>query len=463
MSNHDHNKTQDRYLQDAEHGCEESRLLISRRAMLGVSASLCAWAFMPKIAEAAGQDTRLLVVILRGGMDGLHVAFPAGEYGRYADLRSNPSFELALDNDELVDVGTEGGAGNYKINKRLPFFASQFAAKNAALVQAIAPPLRNRSHFQCLQNLENGLGDVVTGIQDGWLNRLLQVLPQGNSVNPINAIQVGRSPLILRGPASVLSWSPAAWGGIPGPFSNKLQEYYGSSSELGKLFKAGNDAVARAGSPDSSFNSLQRAFSGAGSYMKQSDGPRIAVLNVDGWDVHASQKPLISNTLQSLDDGLSKFKSALGNDAWNKTIVICVSEFGRSARVNGTEGTDHGTGTCALLLGGAVNGKRVFGEWPGLGTRDLEIGRDLRATRDTRQLFMGILQDHLGVPKTLFPAIFPGVDVNRTAPLQGLVKNPVVPSAARMAMASSLGQQEVAPPPRKPSPIARYRAANGLN
>lgn len=449
-THHDQGPVDQDTLDTAATGCAESRLLVSRRAFLGVSTSFCSWAFMPKIAEASGMETRLLVVILRGGIDGLHVAVPkdSKEYGFYAEARQ----DLALRDAELVSLNDQ-----FWLNSTMVNFHRMYNEGDAALITSIAPPLRNRSHFQCLNNLENGLGDTVRFTSDGWLNRLLRHLPRGEPVRTRGAIAVtrGSSPLILSGEEPVLSWSPANYSGRPAPFDQRLADYYeDSSSELSGLLARAGDIDGKAGNIKN-VSVLQRAFTGAGRLLARDDGPRIAVLSVDNWDTHSDQRRPLTNRLRLFDEALQTFRNAVGTK-WQHTVVACVSEFGRTAYLNGTSGTDHGIGTVAFLLGGAVAGGKVHGQWRAFDRATLVDQRDLQATSDTRQLFKGLLQDHLGVGRTLMDNhVFP--ESAGVTAMPGLVKTaqPAMMSAGLSARSMRVQTQNL--PAR--SAIGRFRKA----
>lgn len=419
--NHDHDPKIARLRDAAAAGCEESRFVLSRRAWLGMSAGLFSWAFMPRIVHAAPVDEpRLLVVILRGGMDGLNMAVPLNEYARYEDLRGS----LAIPKIDLKRLNTAFG-----LNPVMGRFYAMYQARQAAIVHAVAPPLRTRSHFDCQDNLENGQPAVAGIAKVGWLNRLLDHLPQGNAVKARGGLMPGRTPLILAGPAPVMAWAPARFKFPTESFNTVLSNLYAQTApDLQAAFNSGlrTDALARAGTAGAIYTDLapsplQMAFRGAGSLLANDSGPRIAVLDVDGWDTHANEKVVLTETAAGLDAALDDFRIAAGA-SWNKTVVVCVTEFGRTAKSNGS-GTDHGTGTVALLAGGAVAGGQVFGEWPGIGATDLLEGRDLKAPNDLRSVFKGVLRDHLDVSPAILNSVFP--NSGSAAPMNGLIKSTV--------------------------------------
>jgi uncharacterized protein (DUF1501 family) len=461
MSDHDHDNPAipSRIIDAAAEGCEESRLLLRRRDFMGLSAGFFAWAFAPRIVNAStGVEPRLLVVLLTGGMDGLHVAVPIDDPA-YAAARG----AIALDTSRMLPLFQPGqtSTGRFVLNQSMPRFHSMFQSNQASLVHAIAPPLRNRSHFDCMYNMQAGLpGDKPRSVTSGWLNRLMGVLPSSNPVRVGGALQVGPMPLILCGEQPVLGWTPTnsnRWAN----FDNQLLGLYRDAdpafhSHLSAALKASRIASQETGQsfPAGTPTGLQTAFRGAGRLLAAEEGPRIAALNVSGWDTHVSQLPTITNLLAGLDTALDDFRIAMGS-AWSNTVVVCVTEFGRTARINGTSGTDHGLGTVAFLAGGAVAGGKVHADWPGLAPSQLIQGRDLRATIDTRSLFKGILADHLGVARTLLDnQIFP--QSKTVEPLRGLVKSPDTnaPAAVRMAAA-----------PAQPADagIAQYRKENAMN
>ncbi|HET7678754.1 MAG TPA: DUF1501 domain-containing protein, partial [Xanthobacteraceae bacterium] len=313
-------------------------------------------------------------------------------------------------------------------------------------------PLRNRSHFDAQDNLETGLPGRAGANQTGWLNRLLSVLPAGAPVKQAGAIQIGEAPVILRGRAPVLGWSPAWYSRVSDPTLATVRSLYRERDpQMFGMLERGLKAHSIAGSlneDNSAISSLRKGFRGAGRLLADADGPRIAVLCIDGWDTHIEQGGTLgehARLLAELDAGIADFKKCVGM-AWQKTLMVCATEFGRTIRINGGNGTDHGVGTATLLAGGAVNGGRIFGDWPGLAPSQLYEGSDLRPTTDLRSVFKGILRDHLGVPMTLLNAkIFP--ESARIPPLLNLVKSRTADAADAVASA----------PARTESPIERYR------
>lgn len=448
MSDHDHDHDQldPILLAAANEGCEESRLFISRRALLGLTAGLFALPFHQSYAEAATRDAdpdrRLLVVILRGGLDGMHVAFTQQEQDTLFDYRAamlkvagKPDY-LSTNYAALVNTG-------FKINTGLQTFRDWFASGQAALIHAIAPPLQTRSHFDCADNLENGQATIVNKTRDGWLGRFLAGLDLDQPA--ASSLQIGPSPLILRGAPGIQSWSnatmelpgdqfyenlkanylqprassagtaPPPWPSYNGRRSDPLFNTIGI--ELGQAMTTNKNAI-----DGSSGTGLGSPFFGAGRLMSKSDGPRIAVMSIGGLDSHASQIDLLQVRLSELDTGLLSFRTALGEALWAKTVVVCVTEFGRNLRENASgTGTDHGTGTVAFIAGGNINGGQVLGNWPGISKTELLENRDLRPMTDTRSLFKAVLKDHLGLVNDAFMAkVFP--NSTNVSPMSGLIK-----------------------------------------
>jgi uncharacterized protein (DUF1501 family) len=242
------------------------------------------------------------------------------------------------------------------------------------------------------------------------------------------AMAVGQAvPLVLRGPESVGSWAPSRLPGPDDDLMDRLVTLYGGDAFLGPRLEAALNAERMAGGekgartrPGEAFASLAEA---AARMLSQPAGPRIAVIEAGGWDTHANQGlegGALAQRLRRLDDGLGKLAAGMGS-AWQHTVVLVVTEFGRTVAMNGTRGTDHGTASVALALGGAVDGGRVLGDWPGLARGRLRDGRDLAPATDLRALYKAILRDHLGVTTAdLESRVFPAS--RATPPMDGLIR-----------------------------------------
>ena len=404
--------------------CRESRssLMTSRRGLLLGGASFAAWAYLPKFARAAnGRDPRLVVVILRGALDGLATVAPIGDPD-YADLHG--SIALTADGPHpaiMLD-------SFFALHPAMPEFARMYRDKHAAVVHAVATPYRDRSHFDGQDVLESGFAGPGR-VQSGWLNRALEVLPRGERVT--SALAVGpTTPLVLRGAAPTVGWAPVALPQADDDTAMRLVELYrhrdaalaSALSQGLQLDKAaqGDDMKPKPGANAPA--AMRQVARGAAKLMSADDGPRIAALAFDGWDTHANEGgPVgrLAQLLSGLDGALAEFESGFG-ERWRDTVVMVATEFGRTARINGTQGTDHGTGTIALLAGGAVKGGRVISDWPSLKPASLYEGRDLKPTTDLRAVIKGVLSDHLGIgERVLAETVFP--DSAATRPFKGLV------------------------------------------
>jgi uncharacterized protein (DUF1501 family) len=403
--------------------CENQTLLSpSRRALLVGGASFAAWAYLPKFSRAAdGRDPRLVVIILRGALDGLATVAPIGDPD-YAPLHG--SIALSADGPHAAIMLDSF----FALHPSMPEFARMYREKHAAVIHAVATPYRDRSHFDGQDVLESGFAGPGR-VQSGWLNRALEVLPKGGRVS--GGLAIGATtPLVLRGAAPTVGWAPAALPQADDDTAARLIDLYQhrdpalakALSQGLKLEKIalGDDMKPKPGTNNA--GAMRQVSRGAAKLMVADDGPRIAALAFDGWDTHANEGgPVgrLAQLLSGLDAALGELESGLG-ERWRDTVVVVATEFGRTARINGTEGTDHGTGTIALLAGGAVKGGRVIADWPGLNAANLYEGRDLAPTCDLRAALKGVLRDHLGLAeRVLAEKVFP--DSAQVKPMQGLV------------------------------------------
>jgi uncharacterized protein (DUF1501 family) len=398
-----------------------------RRFLLGAGALAASAAIPQALFAHTGGSSRLVVVILRGALDGLAAVPPYGDPD-YATLHR----ELAI-----AAPGSADGAlalnSIFGLHPALSFLHERFAAGELIVFNAVASPYRDRSHFDGQNVLENGLAKPV-GSADGWLNRALAALPASGRAAD-RAVAISQNvPLILRGEAAVMSKSPQATPEVDEDLLARLADLYSKddwfSARLSEAVQtdqmvdgAGDSAnakqPARAGYPDR-VTAVARM---AANLMRSDGGPEIAVIEASGWDTHANQggaKGILSTRLGSLDKALKSLADELG-PLWPQTAVLIVTEFGRTAAVNGTRGTDHGTGGCAFLVGGAVRGGQVIADWPGLGRSALIDNRDLKPTLDLRSVFKAVLDEHMHVDaNTLAKRVFP--DSSGARPLQGLIR-----------------------------------------
>ncbi len=413
-----------------------TRHAATRRELLLGSGVLFAWAYVPRIARAEGRDPRFLTIVLRGALDGLAAVAPVGDPD-WIKLRGDNALRLDGKTPALpLD-------GFFALNPAMPNVHSLYQAGQATIVHAVATPYRDRSHFDGQDVLESGL-PKPGAVDTGWLNRALAGLEPSGLANTRGrqAFAVGPvTPLVVRGPASVLSWTPARMQPVSEETTMRLLELYRHTDPtLARVLedRLGLAAIARAGgisnTPDDKAPAIQgggieqvrayfaEAAGAAAKFLASPDGPRIGALALDGWDTHVNEGAVngrLASLLGALDGAITAIKTNMG-EAWSETVVALVTEFGRTAHVNGNEGTDHGTATVALLTGGALKGGRVIADWPGLKDGDLFERRDLKATTDLRTVLKGVLKDHLRVDdRALAADVFPGSDT--VTPMPGLL------------------------------------------
>ncbi|MFC5324187.1 DUF1501 domain-containing protein [Bradyrhizobium oligotrophicum] len=398
--------------------------LPSRRDVLRSSGALFAWTQMPRLARAEGRDPRLLVIVLRGALDGLGAVAPVGDpdwvglRGDRALLLDGKPAALPLD-------------GFFALNPAMPNLHRLYGAGQAAIVHATCTPYRDRSHFDGQDVLESGM--VRPGAADtGWLNRALVEMDSEGRVNTNGgrALGIGAvTPLVVRGRAPVLSWAPQQLLPASDDTQMRLLDLYRhtdarlaaameSRIKLAAIGGTGGAGAAMAEEPLAALVGFARvrAFfadtaGAAARFLARTDGPRVGALGFVGWDTHINEGAgagQLANLLGALDGAIAAIETGMG-PAWRETVVAVVTEFGRTAHINGTNGTDHGTGTVAFLAGGAIKGGRVIADWPGLKLTQLYEQRDLRPTTDLRAVLKGLLKDHLRVDDAaLDTRIFPG-------------------------------------------------------
>lgn len=304
----------------------------------------------------------------------------------------------------------------FTLHPALARFGALYGAGEALVAHAFATDYRERSHFDAQNLLETG-GERAFERRDGWLNRFLGLMPDGQPPALALAPSV---PLLLRGDNPVASYAPTALPDASAELIERVGSLYVNDEELHSLWAGANEARAAAG--DSEMSNLRNAaMTGelAARMMREGNGARVAMLDLPGWDSHAGQQGQLKTRLTQLDTLLDAFHKGMG-PLWNDTLVMVVTEFGRTVAVNGSGGTDHGTGAASLLLGGAVNGGRVVADWPGLGQSQLLEGRDLRPTGSLEALMAGSVAEHFGVePGRTMQTLFPGRDQR---PVEGLIR-----------------------------------------
>lgn len=407
----------------------------TRRAVLA-GASLLLWSAIPRTAFASGRDPRFVMVILRGGMDGLAAVAPVGDPA-YAAVRDGhllpqdgPNARLPLD-------------GFFALNGRMTATHALWQKGEALFVHAAHTPYRERSHFSGQDVLENGTPSE-THFRDGWLGRALAEIPTVGSVTPRSGLAVATAvPLILKGGPEVLTWMPP---GLP-PASDDtrmrlLDLYTHTDPALAAFLEAGLSLEAVAGSeaemlaamgeingaarggPARRMQEVDQTAASVGRVMTAEDGPRIAVVDLTGFDTHRRQGDVdgtLADQLALVDRLVDRLQTTLA-PVWGDTVIAIATEFGRTVRINGSAGTDHGAATVAMLVGGAVAGGRVIADWPGLREEALFDGRDLMPTTDVRALFKGVLADGFGIGERLLAErVFP--ETAGVKPLDGLLRS----------------------------------------
>lgn len=393
--------------------------MLSRRAFAAAGLAL---PFLARVADAAvPANKRFVVIVCRGGMDGLSVAAPVGDPD-YQALRGG----IALGDRTLKLDAT------FALSPALTRVHALAQAGQARIAPAVATPDRARSHFEAQDVLETGAAGVYA-TSSGWLNRVVQAMA---GTGKVEAISVGpTAPLILRGPAPAASWSPGRSVDAAARLPTLLQDLYRDDPLLGPALARGliTEAMARdsgaagatmaggglrAGAAQSAETARATGAALAG-FLKAPGGPQLAAVSLDGFDTHANQTGLLAVRLGALDALVDGLHAGLGA-AWKDTVVLVVTEFGRTARVNGTGGTDHGTGSTALLLGGALKPGGIVGDWPTLKRQALFEDRDVYPALDLRALEKGLLIEHLGLDgRALDTTVFP--ESAGVRPLLGLV------------------------------------------
>lgn len=400
-----HDNSREIDAQDHMPGLSRRRFL----AALGGATLLTLWP--GRVPAATGAQTRLLVVLLRGALDGLHLLPPYADPA-YARARG----ALAVADPLRLD-------GSFGLHPTLKFAQQLYAERELAPLLAVAPPYRQRSHFDAQDCLENGTA-APGGARDGWLGRCVAAM---NDAEGVAVAQV--MPLAMRGSQRAEIWSPPLPRDLSDALIRQLQPLYAADPRLAAAFadamnsdaaetsmSMGDDGRGRRGG---AFR-LPDAMAAAARLMRGVESARVGFVEDSGWDTHRGQVNALERKFGELDAGLRAAKEGLGQD-WARTVVVVVTEFGRTVAVNGSAGTDHGVGGNVLLAGGAVRGGRILGDWPGLAPTDLYEGRDLRPTTDMRALFKGVLSAHMGLSEAaLETQIFP--DSRGVKPLAGLVR-----------------------------------------
>ncbi|WP_380053513.1 DUF1501 domain-containing protein [Falsihalocynthiibacter sp. SS001] len=397
------------------------RDLLIRASALGCSAAASPL-LTPISLAATPSDQRLVVIILRGGMDGLDVVQPVGDKG-FGKLR--PTLSKASKNAKPL-------TGMFALHPALAPLMPLWKSEQLAFAHAVSTPYRDkRSHFAGQDILEAGTAGVDNGgVRGGWLNRLLQTIPDADYQT---AYSVGREEmLVLKGKADVSSWAPDARMDISDPtklllgltyqddplFMSSLDDAFDLTTSLEGYAEMPSDL-----SPTEAMQFAQTQAKKMSGYKniaaftaaRLREETRIASFSITGWDTHRNQAGSLKRALGNLSDVILKLQQDLG-PVWDKTTIIAMTEFGRTARENGTQGTDHGTGGLSVMAGGALRGGKVYGDWPGLKDADLYQGRDLMPTQDVRAYAAMAMRGLFGTSvSTLEQQVFPGLDLKGAA------------------------------------------------
>lgn len=387
-----------------------------RRGFLVGSAATLSLGGAALSVRAAGTDSRFVLIFLRGAMDGLDVVVPYGDPNLKAWRPGLVLPEPGATNG-LADLG-----GFWGLHPALKATRALYAANDLLPIQCVSGPNRSRSHFEAQDMMEIGAEQRMTS---GWLNRIAALLPANPNCDAAFAMG-GMPPLILHGPTPTTTWDPFhPRPRVSAGFYDTIVAMHADDALTGIELADGLrerhyiDKVLAGTSYDGVSPGFPRLARAAAKMLAAPDGPRLAELDLDGWDTHSGQRPRLAEALHKLDEGIGVLRAGLAA-VWPRTAILVVTEFGRTVRVNGSGGTDHGTGTAALLMGGAVAGGRVLVDWPGLGARQLFEDRDLQPTLDIRAVAKGLLGPHFGLSAASLGAVFP--DSHGIAPETGLLK-----------------------------------------
>ena len=406
-----------------------NRRFFLRNGALAVAGTTAIPGFLVRsvLAQTAGAPNRRMVVIFqRGAVDGLNVVVPYREKNYYS---MRPS--IAIPQDQVLDLD-----GFFGLHPSLASFKPLYDQGHLAVVHAVGSPDSTRSHFDAQDYMESGTPGLKS-TQDGWLNRALQAEDARRRLShtPFRAVALGPDvPLTLAGsiPAiafnNVNDFSIGGRGPTPSPAASAFEAMYGDSGDrifhpVGeeafdavKMLRAANltqyTPAAGAEYPNSEFGNRMKQIA---QLLKANLGVEAAFTDVSGWDTHQNQGGVngqLANRLKDFSDSIAAFWRDLGDSAGDVTLVT-MSEFGRTARENGTGGTDHGHANAMFVLGGEVNGAKVYGRWPGLSNEQLNEGRDLALTTDFRDVLGEVVTRTLGADN--LDAVFPGAQLNRNS------------------------------------------------
>jgi len=368
-------------------------MLTRRQFLWCAGASAGAMLVAPQFVFAsADTERRFVFVIQRGAADGLNIVVPYGDPA-YATLRG----PLAIDASGATKLD-----GMFALHPALAQVGQMYRDRQALFVHAVASPYRERSHFDGQNVLETG-GNAPYRLKDGWMNRLLSMLPAPRADAVAFAPTV---PLALRGRADVTSYAPSSLPQAPDDLITRVSQLYAGDAQLHPLWDAAMQARGLAADAGARQDPASLGKLAAG-FLSKPDGPRIAMIETGGWDTHSAQNPRLAAQLKALDTMLAALRDGLG-EHWANTTVVVATEFGRTAAANGTGGTDHGTASAAMIGGGAVAGGRVLADWPGLANASLYQARDLKPTIGLDAVIASAAGETFGIePERVGAMLFP--------------------------------------------------------
>ncbi len=379
---------------------------ISRRSFLASACCLAAAPiFTPVSFAAMPGDNRFVTIVLRGAMDGLDLVQPYGE-ASFAGLRP----DIAMKPEQgLIDLD-----GYFGLHPAAAALLPMWQARELAFIHAVSTPYRNaRSHFDGQDMLESG-GDHVAEEKTGWLNRALAAIPRSTARK---AIDINTSTeLILSGPNIADVWASDSTLGTGADEAQFLKRLYAGDPAFAKALDEATraDQSAEMGMAPGARRGEQISDVAALAGKMLLGDYRIASFSINGWDTHVQQVSQFKKAAGDLTQAIVTLKNTLGPEAWKTTVVLAMTEFGRTVRQNGSGGTDHGTGGCCLLAGGAISGGKVLGKWPGISDQQLLDDRDLMPTADVREVAAAMLYKQFDVaPGDLTAKIFPGLDFSK--------------------------------------------------
>lgn len=369
---------------------KELNIMNRRQLLKGAAASLVFLHSGAYAATKSGPKKNIIWVMLRGGMDSLHSVVPAFD----PDLMKHRGPLIEPIKDSLLPL--ERGFGLHPSFKHLH---KMYMQGEMSAVVAAATPYRKRSHFDAQDLLETGKRKIDH--DSGWLGRALELYQN-------DGIAISRSvPITLRGASNARTWYPSKFSDVEDDTITRLMALYEEDEVLSTRLQEAlqtNEMVGGMEQPKrSKFRELAQSCA---KLMRDKDGPSCAMLEMGGWDTHNNLVGRLDRQFKELDQGLHMLKTDLGK-SWKDTVVIVATEFGRTVRMNGTKGSDHGTASNLFFLGGGLKGGEVLGEWPGLSKESLYQNRDLKPTSDSFDWIASLMSQHWGLSGREMAKVFP--------------------------------------------------------